>query len=88
MEEELQKAVRSNSHAVLARAAEILILEIDIPLCRMVVMTEVRQPLEVDIWKLRAKFTQGYRRGGPVFYMAIRSFGMEESFITDEMRKG
>ena len=51
-EEELRKAVRSNSHAILARAAETPISEIDIPLCRMVVMIDVRQPLEVDIQKL------------------------------------
>ena len=48
-EEELRKAVRSNSHAVLARAAETPISEIDIPLCQMVAMIEVRKPLEVDI---------------------------------------
>lgn len=87
-EEELRKAVRSNSHAVLARAAEIPISEIDIPLCRMVAMTEVRKPLEVDIQKLRAEFTRGYRRGGPVFYVAVKSFEMEECFVTEEMRRG
>lgn len=87
-EELLRKAVRSNSHAVLAAAAEKPISEIDIPLCRMVAMTEVRQPLEVDIQKLRAEFTRGYRRGGPVFYVATRSFGLAESVVTDEMRKG
>ena len=48
-EEELRKAVRSNSLVILARAAETPIFEIDIPLCRMVVMTDVRQPLEIDI---------------------------------------
>ena len=41
-EEELKKAVRSNSHAILARAAETPISEINIPLCRMIVMTDVR----------------------------------------------
>ena len=87
-EEELWKMVRSNSHAVLARAAETRILEIDIPLYQMVAMIEIRQPLEVDIQKLRAKFTWVYMHGGLVFYVAIRSFGMEESFISDEMRKG
>ena len=66
-EEELRKAVRSNSHVLLARAAEMPISEIDIPLYRMVVMTNVRQPLEIDIQKLRSEFTMGYKRGGPVF---------------------
>ena len=33
IEEELRKAVRSNLHAVLARAAGTPIFEIDIPLC-------------------------------------------------------
>ena len=87
-EEELRKAVRSNSHAILARAAETPISEIDIPLCRMVVMTDVRQPLEVDIQKLRSEFTMGYKRGGPVFYVALRNFAMEEGFVTEELRKG
>ena len=88
IEEELRKAVRSNSHVVLVRAAETPISEIDIPLCWMVAMTKVRKPLEVDIQKLRAEFTRGYRCGDPVFYVATKNFGIEESFVTDEMRKG
>ena len=64
------------------------ISEIDIPLCRMVVMTDVRQPLEIDIQKLWLEFTMEYKRGGPVFYVALRNFSMEEGFVTDEMRKG
>ena len=88
MEEELRKAVRSNFHVILARVAETLISEIDIPLCRMVVMTDVWQPLEIDIQKLRSEFTMGYKRGGPVFYVALRNFSMEEGIVTDEMRKG
>ena len=48
-EEDLKKAVRSNFHVILARATETPISEIDIPLCRMVVMTDVRQSLEIDI---------------------------------------
>ena len=59
-EEELRKAVRSNSHAILARAVETPISEMDIPLCRMIVMTDVWQPLEIDIQKLRSEFTMGY----------------------------
>ena len=88
IEEELRKAVRSNSHVILARAAETLISEIDIPLCRMIVMTDVRQPLEIDIQKLRSEFMMGYKRGGLVFYVALRNFNMEEGIVTDEMRKG
>ena len=65
-EGELWKAMWNNSHAVLARAAEIPISEIDILLYRMVAMTKVRQPLEVNIQKLRAEFTRGYRHGNPV----------------------
>ena len=30
----------------------------------------------------------GYKRGGPVFYVALQNFSMEEGFVTDEMRKG
>ena len=73
---------------MLARAVETPISEIDILLYQMFAMTEVRQLLEVDIQKLRAEFTQGYRLGGPIFYVVTKSFGMEESFVTDEMRKG
>ena len=86
--EKLRKAVRSNSHVILARAAETPISEIDISLCRMIVMTDVRQPLEIDIQKLRSEFTMGYKRGGPVFYVALQNFSMEEGIVTDEMRKG
>ena len=84
----MRKAVRSNSHVILARAAETLIFEIDIPLCRMVVMTDVRQPLEIDIQKLWSEFTMGYERRGPVFYVALRNFSMEEGFVMEEMRRG
>ena len=87
-EEELRKAVRSNLHAILARAVETSISEIDIPLCRMIVMTDVRQPLEIDIQKLRSEFTMGYKHGGPIFYVALRNFSMEEGVVTDAMRKG
>ena len=87
-EEELRKSMRSNSHMILARAAETPISKIDIPLCRMVVMTDVWQPLEIIIQKLRSKFTMGYKRGGPVFYMALRNFSIEEGFVTEEMRRG
>ena len=87
-EEELRKVVRSNSHAILARAAETPISEIDIPLYRMIVMIDVRQPLEIDIQKLRSEFMMGYKRGGPVFYVALRNFSMEEGVVTDAMRKG
>ena len=54
----------------------------------MVEMTKVRKPLEVDIQKLRAELTRDYRRGGPAFYVATKSFGMEETIVTAEMRKG
>ena len=86
--EELRKAVRSNSHAILARAVETPISEIDIPLCNMIVMTDVWQPLEIDIQKLRSEFTMGYKCGGLVFYMALQNFSMEEGVITEAMRKG
>ena len=51
-------------------------------------MTDVRQPLEIDIQKLRSEFTMGYKRGGPIFYVALRNFNMEEGVVTDAMRKG
>lgn len=87
-EEELRKAVRSNSHAVLAKAAETPISELDIPLCRMIPMTDVRQPLEIDIQKLRSEFTSGYKRGGPCFYVATKSYSMEVTVVNDATRKG
>ena len=51
-------------------------------------MTDVRQPLKIDIQKLRSEFTMGYKHGGPVFYVALRNFSMEEGVVTDAMRKG
>ena len=36
-------------------------------------MTDVRQPLEIDIQKLRSEFTMGYKRGGLVFYVACET---------------
>ena len=88
IEEELRKAVWSNSNAILARAAETPISEIDIPLCRMIVMTDVRQPLEINIQKLRSEFTLGYKHGGPIFYVTMWNFSMEEALVTDVTKKG
>ena len=30
----------------------------------------------------------GYKRSGPIFYVAMRNFSMEEALVTDATRKG
>src|SRR5450759_3787856 len=52
----------------------------DIPLCRMVYMPLVRPTLAIDIKKLEAEFTHGYRPGAPVFYVSITNEHGDERF--------
>lgn len=87
-EEQLRRAVRGNSHTVLLEAVETPISELDIPLCRMIPMTDVRHPLKTDIQKLKSEFTGGYKRASACFYVSLSSFRMEEAIVTDEVRKG
>jgi hypothetical protein len=56
----------------------------DIPLCQMIYMPLVRPTLGNDIKKLEAKFTHGYRRGAPVFYVSICNKYSEEQAVKDE----
>lgn len=87
-EARLREAIRGDSYAVLHQNLEVPIAELDIPLCRMVEMTDVRHPLDPDIQKLRGEFTNGYKRGGPAFYVALRSFKLEEVEVSDKDRSG
>ena len=87
-EKELWKAMWSNSHAILARATETPISEIDIPLCRMISMTDVWQPFEIDIQKLRSEFTMGTSSVAQFFFVAKQNFSLEEAFVTDATKKG
>ena len=86
MEEKLRQAVRGNSHAAIQQAMDYPGLEIDVPLCRMIPMTDVRDPLKTDIAKLKAEFAHGYRRASASFYLSLNSYSMEESVVTEEHR--
>jgi hypothetical protein len=54
-----------------------------IPLCRMVYMPLVRPTLAIDIKRLEAEFTHGYRPRAPVFYVSICNDKGEERFVKD-----
>jgi hypothetical protein len=54
-----------------------------IPLCRMVYMPLVRPTLAIDIKRLEAEFTHGYRPGTPVFYVSIYNDKDEERSVKD-----
>jgi hypothetical protein len=56
----------------------------DIPLCRMVYMPLVRPTLGIDIKRLEAEFTHGYRPGAPVFYVSICNEKGEVRSVKDE----
>lgn len=86
MEQKLRKNVRGNSHAALQLAVDIPGLELDVPLCRMLPMLEVRKPLKTDINKLMSEFTSGYRRASACFYLSLKNFAMEEATVTDGHR--
>lgn len=84
----LRQKRAGNSHIVLNESVEQPIGELDIPLCRMVAMTDVRSPLLKDIAKLKAEFATGYRRGGPCFYVSLHSYALQTQEVTDEIRAG
>jgi hypothetical protein len=56
----------------------------DIPLYRMVYMLLVHPTLAIDIKRLEAKFTHGYRPRPPVFYVSICNKKGEERAMKDE----
>lgn len=82
MEETLRNNVRGNSHVALMQAMDTLGLEFDVPLCRMIPMTDVRLPMKTDIQKLKAEFSRGYQRASACFYLAVKRFSMKEAFVT------
>ena len=84
----LRKNLRSYSCALLGQHLESPISELDIPLCRMESMPSVRTPLEVDIQRLRAEFTEGYRRGNAALIVSVRSVDLKEMEVTEERRAG
>ena len=87
-EENLRKWVHGDNFSVIAESVEKPVCEIDIPLCRMVPMTDVRSPLDPDIQKLRAEFSTGYRRGGASFYVSVHSYQLMTRTVTEEDRQG
>ena len=84
--EKLRKSLRSYSCALLGQHLESPVSELDIPLCRMVSMPSVRTPLDVDIQRLRAEFTEGYRRGNAAFIVSLSSVDLVEMEVTDDIR--
>lgn len=86
MENLLRREVMGTSHLALQSAVDSPGMEIDVPLCRMIPMKDVREPLQYDIQKLKAEFTRGYRRASACFYLSLRSFRMEESYVTETDR--
>ncbi|KAG0606119.1 hypothetical protein M758_9G115400 [Ceratodon purpureus] len=86
MEDQLRKAVKGSSHVALQDVVDIPGMEIDVPLCRMIPMKDVREPLKTDIQKLKAEFSHGYKRGSSCFYLSLKSFRMEESSVTEADR--
>ena len=86
--ETLRKTLRSYSCALLGQHFESPVSELDIPLCRMVSMPSVRTPLDVDIQRLKAEFTEGYRRGNAALIVSVTSVEMEEMEVTDQIRAG
>jgi hypothetical protein len=54
-----------------------------IPLCQMVYMPLVRPTLAIDIKRLEAEFTHGYRPGAPMFYVSICNDKGEERSVKD-----
>ena len=85
-EDSLRMSICRNSMALLRRCHDTPVFELDIPLCRMEVMTEVRLPMDPDVEKLRSEFTEGYKIGGPVFYVSTTSYQLQEKEVTDDAR--
>ena len=83
IKEKLRRAVRGNSHDAIQNALEYPNCELDVSLCRMIPMKDVKEPLKTDIQKLKAEFSRGYRRASTCFYLSLRSFKMEEATVTE-----
>ena len=86
-EDNLRRSVGGNSIAMIALAVESPVSELEIPLCRLQLMTEVRLPMDPDVERLRAEFTNGYKRGGPSFYVSTTSYSLQEMDVSDEIRE-
>ena len=86
-EDSLRRSVRGNSFAMITRAMESPISELEIPLCRLHLMTDVRLPMDPDVERLRAEFTNGYKRGGLSFYVSTTSYTLQEMEVTEDIRE-
>ena len=83
IEDKLRRALTGSSHLALEEAVDIPGIEIDMQLCTMISMKDVREPLKTNIQKLKAEFSCGYKRGSSCFYFSLRSFKMKESSMTE-----
>lgn len=85
-EQNLRRLIHGDTFSVIEKNLESHVSELDIPLCRMIPMTDVKTPLQPDIEKLKAEFVNGYKRGGACFYVALKSYKLQTQEVTDEER--
>jgi hypothetical protein len=57
---------------------------LQVPLCRMIVMDEVRAVGEVDVQRLESEFVNGYRDGDRVLYISVYNSHEESCELTDD----
>ena len=86
-EDNLRRSVRGSSLAMISRSLETPFSELEIPLCRLQLMTEVRLPMDPDVERLRGEFVNGYKRGGPSFYVSTTSYNLQEMEVTDAIQQ-
>lgn len=84
--ERLRQRRKGRGQEAVTESLDKPVYELEIPLCRMIPMTEVRGALAPDIEKLKSEFAHGYRLGSSVFYVATRSYTMETQEVTEEQR--
>lgn len=75
-EDHLRRSVREDLFAMIASLINGPISKFEIPLCRLQLMIEVQLPMDPDVERLRAEFTNGYKRGGPSFYLSTTSYSL------------
>ncbi len=58
---------------------------LQVPLCRMIVMDEVRAVGEVDVQRLESEFVNGYRDGDRVLYLSVYNNLEVSRDVTDQI---
>ena len=70
-----------------AQALDGDLMQIQIPLCRIISLQVVRPALAMDIEKMKADFIHGYYPGAAVFYVSTTDFTGKERVVTDSDRQ-